>query len=1186
MKTLAQYESELSSIVPSITLLGQLSYDQAHLLELRAALGPLFADSPAEGLKDIRRRYPLTFALYLVLEALYTYEGGDYWTGPRQALGLSGPHTADAGQAFRDVLRRERLPTFEHLGGHVHITPILAHAGIPTYCLDDFFDLLDRVDRRNALIDVPTLLADWAGDRFPVIIDRPAQRFLLYGGDLAEEFVERCLELWREGGHDAETLDLPDRVLDAYDRWRARHPPRGRVEPDVRLPAAPKLTFDPYGEGVAILLPPVVYAAARAPDSLTWRIDAGDRQRVETTYRRRLGHETEFVARAAVVNVLTVAPTYRVSALAGDTLLKSWTLDGPGVLPLLAFDAATGEVLADRQRENTEAYWITPGERQLVYPLHCEVDPQAARKLIELPSSGGDWASFACETWLLEPDGRLDLTLADGRHVAFRARNDPPPPRPTLDGQPLLAAGIHERFALYNGRPPDLRIPPGRAGHQPERWRIAITPIGAADPPTPRDYAFDALRHRYIIEGDLILPFDAPELLGAAPFGEFHVRLRGPYGRKADFDLRFAPGLRFQGYPRLHTATDGSPSTWRIIHPAGYDLTSPKTGVIVGPPEAAGAGFVARALSLAPDLTRAPLRLETGFAGANPDAGPDSRPALDFDLPVYRLRFGLLEPERPDDFRWSTTPLRLHPEALEDRHAALLRIELPPPPGVPELAVGWRLVDPDGRVLRHSPLRHAGRHPQTGLIEWLDAFRDAGRVAALELLLGDGVMDEEQAVTLAHLLPTLELGQVAATWQSDDDGDHLSVIWEAAQPARRRRLRLWPVDRPWASEPFVLEVADDATDCIEWRLPPGRLPAGDYLAEMVVFDPWDAAAAERPAPGAPHTFPLRPDDMAAALEAALARARRDELPAAEALAWVLYMARTDCGGSLARFNITLRRERSALTMAQLVQWADAVRALGDESAYRIVQLGLFDGQFLGRLAQLPEETRRAYLAHLPDGLQVTVYQALLPIATGEPRRRCLQALCRAGDETGLRTLLGDVAQGTVTIGAAVAALLPAARAAADFLFAAGGPTATELLVALLNRAPDERFIAKDNYLRTNAGPMRVTGIRNALTSEWIDICPNNGDPYRVVGRLWADHPGSELLVQIDLNNRTIRFLKGPVYHCRFTGQPACDHVFISPPALRRHYKQAHKMDFSEIKGENVLTIDLTQLILDSPRGGQ
>ena len=128
----------------------------------------------------------------------------------------------------------------------------------------------------------------------------------------------------------------------------------------------------------------------------------------------------------------------------------------------------------------------------------------------------------------------------------------------------------------------------------------------------------------------------------------------------------------------------------------------------------AGAGFVA-APSACTRSSHGLLRLETGFAGQNPDA--EARFTAGAGFRSARLPAALrsaLEPERPDDFRWSTTPLRLHPGGPEDRHAALLRIELPPPPGAPELAVGWRLVDPDGRVLRHSPPGTPAATPKPG----------------------------------------------------------------------------------------------------------------------------------------------------------------------------------------------------------------------------------------------------------------------------------------------------------------------------------------------------------------------------------------------------------------------------------------------------------------------------------------
>jgi hypothetical protein len=749
VNTLQDYNSDLQCVVPNITLLGQLPYDESDLRALRAALAPLFRDGAAEALACVGRRHDLPFALYLVLEGVYNYRCGDYWAGPREALGLADNYTAAAGALFRRALRRAGLPTFAHLGGRTHVTPILAHAGIPNYCLDDFFDLLDRAGRGGRAADAPTLLDEWAAEGFPTNIDRPVQRFLLNGGPIAEDFVDRCLELRRAA--DPGGLDLPRRVLEGFERWQARRGPRAE-RPAIRL-ARPRLTLDPYGEGVTLFLPPIRFAAAQAPAVIVWQIAAGDRQLTETARPRRMGDDCEFAPRAAIP--VPVAPRYVVAILADEAPLQSWTLDGPGDPPLLAFDPDTGELLRDRRREQSADYWLEPGDRWLVYPRGWSAVLNGTYKLVELPDGDGEWAAFAFETWRLAPDGRLELTAPDGRRAAFRAHDDAPPARPVLAGRLLLEAGIHEPFALYNGRPPDVHIPPGHAGCQPARWRVEIIPAAAADPPAPRACALDTLAHRFVILDDvLILPLDAPELLGAAPFGEFVVRLRGPYGRRAEFGLRFAPGLRFEDYPRLHLMTGDEPTAVRVIHPAGLELSSDEPGVVVGlpvcPPRPDSPAGVGRTVTAPAALARVPLSLR------------GDRGELAFDLPVYRLRFGLEEPERPDDFHWTTTPLRLHPEALDARHAARLRADLPAPPGAPPPAISWRLVDPDGRILREQPpdFRRSPRRPQTCLAEWLDAFRHAGRVAALQLVV-DGATREATAVTIAYLLPTLELGEAA-----------------------------------------------------------------------------------------------------------------------------------------------------------------------------------------------------------------------------------------------------------------------------------------------------------------------------------------------------------------------------------------------------------------------------------------
>lgn len=1181
MKTLAEYEDQLKENLSAVTLVGQLPYDDSDLIVLREALRPLFAVSAGNGLKAMKESYCLVFVLYLVMEGIYGYTGGDYWTGPGEVLKLTAPnHKADVGRLYRATLRRLSLPTFESIGGHVNLAPILAHGGIPNFCLDDFFALLDWAERNRAAADAPTLMDEWARDGFRVNIDRPVQRFLLHGGDIAEEFVERCLILLREEG-DPESLDLPARVLERYEDWRRKNPMREKGRKDFRL-GRPKLVYDPFGEGVAIVLPPILYRAGKAPERVVWRITANERRREEETWRRRLSDEVEFTPRAAAVNVLTVSPSYEVVALADGAPLQTWTLPGLADPPLLAFDRASGELLPDRQQDTTKEYWISPGEPYLVYPRGWATGSDGARKLAELPDPGGEWSDYIFESWVVEPDGRLDMSAPDGRRVAFRARNDPPPAQPYLDGDPLIAPGTFGRFALYNGRPPLLRIPPARAAHNPAKWRITITPVGKTDPPTPRAFSLaDLPQHCVILDDHVLLSLDAPELLGPSPVGEFHIHLRGPYGRKGDFVVGFAPGLRFEQDPPLHLALGDDPTRFRVAHAAGFGLKADDLHVTLGPVESIYPTETSRTVTAAAERTLVSLRLEAEARGSNPN---DDRPALAFDLPVYRLRFGLVEPEQPDRFKWATTSLRVHPDALDATHTALLRADLPRPPDMPPQSIGWRLETLDGRPLRETPPRRMARYPQTGLAEWLDTFHNEGSPAVLRLVVVDDESDQETTIDIARLMPTLELGQVETVWHTGNSGDHLVVLWEEATSVRNRQLRLWPVDRPWAIAPHTLPVPDEADGLAEWDLPSGALPPGDYVAEMVIHDPWNASEPARPAPHAPNIFALRPDDMDAALEAALARARRDELSAEDALVWVLFLTRTRVGEAIARFNISLWRDRSSLSLEQLLLWASATRGASDETAYRIAQKALFESPRIVELIKQPDDLRDAYLGHLPGGLDVAVYRVLLRIATGEPRHLCLENLCRMGDEVGLQALLDDFRLKRVRIREAVEWLSPIARQATDHLYSDGSQSAKELLRALRNIKPDDRYIAKGDSLWTNVGQVRVTGIRNSQTQDPVDICINNGEHFLLQGKLW---PGeSDLPVQIDLQNQTVQILKSPVYPCCYTGKPQCDYVYANPGELKRHYRQKHKMDSSDIQQKFVLKINLTYLSFLSPDGNK
>lgn len=90
MKTLSTYETRLREEVRGVTLLGELSYDEGDLAELRQMLSGMWGTSAAEGLRHVAGRYDLTLALYLVLEGAYHHDAGDYWRDPDATLRLDG----------------------------------------------------------------------------------------------------------------------------------------------------------------------------------------------------------------------------------------------------------------------------------------------------------------------------------------------------------------------------------------------------------------------------------------------------------------------------------------------------------------------------------------------------------------------------------------------------------------------------------------------------------------------------------------------------------------------------------------------------------------------------------------------------------------------------------------------------------------------------------------------------------------------------------------------------------------------------------------------------------------------------------------------------------------------------------------------------------------------------------------
>jgi hypothetical protein len=199
------------------------------------------------------KTHPTLTAILTVGIGVYHYDHGEFWNNFPGLDSLAERNKW--GHEFEAFLENKNsLETFRAIkdeGSHRYVGPILAHGGIPQTCLPDFFSLITRYgDREQSGQELIEIIKGKT-----VHVDRPVQRFIKYGGEVAEDFVSRFLALWQcyERGDMGAKCKLPDRVVDAFSAWWPEHKPKMRN--DSRRIPKPELRLEPSGLGVFLYLP-------------------------------------------------------------------------------------------------------------------------------------------------------------------------------------------------------------------------------------------------------------------------------------------------------------------------------------------------------------------------------------------------------------------------------------------------------------------------------------------------------------------------------------------------------------------------------------------------------------------------------------------------------------------------------------------------------------------------------------------------------------------------------------------------------------------------------------------------------------------------------------------------------------------------------------------------------------------
>lgn len=1092
-------------------------------------------------IRQIKYQWPLTYALYLVLEGIYNYENGNYWDGPINKLGLQANQTSDCGQLFLDILAQHNLPTFEQSSGLTYVTPILLHGGIPNDFLGQFFDFLWQQERKHHQInlDSTSLLQIWRQkpDEHFRYLPKPAYRFLEHGGLVAADFVERCLELFdAHSPEEAEALvDLPQRVIRAFWQWReAKGISTRNSTPRIRL-QRPVFQIAPYTTGITLYLPPQQFPHRVEPDQLTWHVVNLDQY--IPCRRQRIEGGVQFEAERQVDVIPAEQYTLRLEA--DGTHLQTWILPGLGDIPVLVFapyDAYQGDVLVDQER-------FRSGERWLLYPqTHSWIEIGESCKLNDLPRLTGAWQGHNLEIWQLAP-GKMVLRDKNGHEYSFTITHEKVKQRPHLQGGnrlPLPTTGTD--FPLYSGRPPSLIL----YASQPHRWQIAVRAAGGAQPGGHRQKRLSQLPCTLVANG-LSLDLALPELLGETPVGKFEVVIRGPLGQSHHFGLRCIPTFEVDRLTQLYLINANDVAQFQF-------KCDGSTQIRQNPPQD---GVELQLAKEAQELREYVIIAQPEIRQLNLQLRHDSGVVIPLTIPIYRLRWGVESDKVNAVINWQTEPSTIYPGALSN---GTLWVDVPIVREHP-LHIGWQLINAQGEIWREvSP----GDQPVKHRLEWsltevTAVWRERQETLCWQLIIQFETQDELLHIPAFYFVPSPDFGEVTYEWQATDEQVQLMLLWERPQPGNYE-LQLWPLDRPWIKGPICLPVPETWENLMEWYLPRDKLLPETYLAKFAPHNPWQSSNPQRPEPDTPNSFLIKPPQLRQYYAEICYLRDQREASIEQLLALLAHHFYNDQRHELYETNQAVADQAENLTLEWLVRWADTIK-LFDSKAYKVAQIKLFLPPMIARLTQeqSDREILERYFAHLPNinlnKIALWVLQSGLHIY----RLDCLEILCRLplqnrenedAFQTSMAVLLDDIADGVLPVNKAVDLFLPNQQSAINWLLQNGGLDAKELLYELAFQTPVEpNWVAPGMFLNTPYGLIQIEKLRHRTMNK-IRFCAPLRSDYYIDGKLLVSP--TAVPIRLDLLNKQLHFINSEPYQCQ-----QCQQLFTSLADYSQHHQVVH-----------------------------
>jgi hypothetical protein len=454
--------------------------------------------------------YPALLSTTIAAEGVFAYHEGDLWGRIRL------PHSGgwEVGRAFAvavAALGLEPFRAFDEQSASRYVSRILAHGGVPVYCLGDLFRLVHQARARgfgdeDEIID---LLRD--GGQLGIQLDRPIVRFLCASGSIGSDFLERVLELPEAADGALSTSDLaaevglPDYVVQEYRRLQSSLDSDTRV---LRLCPRARLFFR-----FESLTGPELHVPSTERFSPVEVIHQ-DSGRSFAQFSATGGEETGILVHPS--------PRWRVTYLSSDDggLHYSGVAGVTEERPVLVFRRDTGEQIGDPR------FCPVPSVVVLA-PTLLETGDGNANVVEHYQLRSAGWDGWLAHLVDVNESATLNGTLGLDRislHLGRQSRRSL-----TVDNE-VTFVSTADGSPILDG-PPKFSSVPWEVGNEP-LWRIVVrlgAGIAASVQPAATADAFSE---------------QMANLLGTKLIPALTLRMLGPMGESIRYSCAIVPGLR------------------------------------------------------------------------------------------------------------------------------------------------------------------------------------------------------------------------------------------------------------------------------------------------------------------------------------------------------------------------------------------------------------------------------------------------------------------------------------------------------------------------------------------------------------------------------------------------------------------------------------------------------------------